>query len=331
MNVTDDFIPIQLLRNPHLMTIVSRYWPRENWSKLIPESRRFFTTEPGTQLLGYSHWQNNPRASPTVVLVHGLEGSADSHYMHGITAKAYSAGFNVLRMNQRTCGGTDHLTPTLYNSGRSKDFRRILHELTVMEGMNRIWFIGYSMGGNLVLKAAGELGSSYSSLTGIVAVSPNIDPSQCVAALEQPGNWLYHRHFLSGLKARMKRKAKIFPGKWDLDALRSIKSIRQFDEVFTARDGGYTNCADYYDRAGARHVMQDIAVPTLIITAHDDPFIPFSMFDIPAIKRNPNIKLLTPRYGGHCGFLQKGRAGGDHFWAEQKILEVVSAEPSGLD
>ena len=325
MNLMNDFVPPLLLRNPHLMTLVPRYWPRNHSRRRIPSSVRLFTVEEDTQLLGFCHWQDNPRASPTILLVHGLEGCADSHYMRGITFKAYRAGFNVIRMNQRTCGGTDHLTPTLYNSGLSSDYRTIVRELAAREGLVNIWLVGYSMGGNLVLKAAGEMGGSEPALAGVVAVSPNIDLTRCVAALEQPENWLYHYHFLSALKARMRRKAKLFPNEWDLTPLRAIKTITQFDACYTARNGGYANVADYYDRAGARHVLHNIAVPTVVMTAQDDPFIPVSIFDIPAVRCNPNITTILSRYGGHCGFLQKGRPGEDRFWAENRIVSLLSS------
>ena len=104
--------------------------------------------------------------------------------MRGIAAKAYRAGFNVIRMNQRTCGGTEHLTPTLYNSGLSQDYRAVVQELARVDGLNRIWLVGYSLGGNLVLKAAGEIGSSDAALAGAIAVCPTIDPIQCAKALE---------------------------------------------------------------------------------------------------------------------------------------------------
>ncbi len=324
MNTLDGFTPARWLRNPHLMTLVPRYWPRNILPWRIPQIERLFTTEPGTQLLGLCHWQSNRTASPTIILLHGLEGCAESHYMRGITAKAYRSGFNVVRMNQRTCGGTDHLTPTLYNNGLSSDYRAIVRELAGRDQLRKIWLVGYSMGGNLVLKAAGEMGGSEPALAGVVAVSPNIDPTQCVAALEQPRNWIYHWHFLSRLKARIRRKARLFPGKWDLAPLRSMETITQFDDCYTARDGGYVNGADYYDRAGARHVLHEISVPTLIITAHDDPFIPASIFDTPAIRHNPNIAMVMPHYGGHCGFFQKCRPGEDRFWAEHRIMALLS-------
>ena len=326
MAALDGFIPALLLRNRHLMTLVPRYWPREAIGPPIPHLTRRFTTEPGTQLQGVCHWQSYPGNSPTLILLHGLEGSAESHYMRGMTIKAYRAGFNVIRMNQRTCGGSDHLTQTLYNSGLSNDYRAIIQELRIRDHLSPIWLVGYSMGGNLVLKAAGEMGPSDPALAGVVAVSPNIDPTQCVVALEQPRNWLYHRHFLSSLKARLRRKAALFPGRWDVSPLDSMKTITQFDEAYTARDGGYRNVADYYDRAGARHVLQHIAVPTLIITAQDDPFIPASIFETPAIRHNPNITLTLLRHGGHCGFFQRRRPQEDRFWAENRILEWLTRQ-----
>ncbi len=322
----DEFTPALLLRNPHLMTLVPRYWPRPTWKKGLPQSERLFTTQPGTQLLGICHWQEAPTTRSTLVLVHGLEGSAESHYMRGMAAKAYREGFNVIRMNQRTCGGTDHLSPTLYNSGLSSDYRAVTRELRVSDRLTRIWLVGYSMGGNLALKAAGELGASEPALAGVVAISPNIDPTQCVAALETPRNWLYHSHFLSGLKARMQRKAALFPGKWDLSPLRLMKTITQFDDAYTARDGGYRDVADYYNRAGSRHVLPHISVPTLILTAQDDPFIPASIFETPAVRNNTHIALAMLRYGGHCGFFQKRRPKEDRFWAENRIIEWLSLQ-----
>jgi predicted alpha/beta-fold hydrolase len=243
--------------------------------------------------------------------------------MRGIAAKAYQVGFNIIRMNQRTCGGTEHLSPTLYNSGLSWDYRAIVNELVNRDGLGRIWLVGYSMGGNLVLKAAGELGQTQPALAGVAAVCPNIDPTVCARALEEPLNWIYHRHFVTRLKSRLRRKAALFPGKWDLSLLDQIVTISEFDDRYTAPDGGYRDGADYYNRAGARHVLDTIAIPTLIITAQDDPFIPYSMFREPIIQQHPQITLVAPRYGGHCGFFHLSRNGEDPYWAENRILDFL--------
>ena len=316
------FVPARPLRNHHLMTVVPRYWSRGPLLAGIPVERRLFRTEPDTQIVGFCHWQDNRWSAQTMLLLHGLEGCCDSHYMHGIAAKAYKAGLNVVRLNQRTCGGTEHLSPTLYNSGLSADYRSVLQELAA-EQMHRIWLVGYSMGGNLLLKATGELGRSQPALAGTVVVCPNIDPTLCVRELERPANWLYHRHFLTRLKARVQRKASLSPGRWDLKGLRTITRISEFDDHYTAPDGGYRDAADYYDRSGARHVLHSIAVPTTIITAQDDPFIPYSMFLTPSVQQNPSIRLLAPTHGGHCGFFQTRRSEEDRYWVENRIVEIV--------
>jgi len=313
-----------LLHNAHLMTLVPYYWFRGALLAHMPVEPRYFTTAPGTQLLGYCHWQLDRRSAQTVVLLHGLEGCSESHYMHGIAAKAYRAGLNVVRMNQRTCGGTEQLTPTLYNSGLSEDYRMILRELAGTEQLDRIWLVGYSMGGNLMLKATGEFSESEPALAGAIAVCPNIDPTQCVVALEQPRNWIYHRHFLARLKARLRRKAALLPGRWDITGLERIVRISEFDDRYTAPDGGYRNSADYYNRSGARHFLGSIAVPTTIITAQNDPFIPFSIFSHPAITANSKIRLIAPSHGGHCGFFQLRQPNEDRYWVENRIIEIVT-------
>jgi predicted alpha/beta-fold hydrolase len=321
-----DFTPASLLRNRHFMTVLPGCWPRRALLAGVPSESRLFTTEPHTQLLGFCHWQPHRTASQTVVLVHGLEGCSESHYMRGIAAKAYRAGFNVIRMNQRTCGGTEHLTPTLYNSGLSQDYRAVVHELARVDGLDRIWLVGYSLGGNLVLKAAGEAGLSEAALAGAIAVCPTIDPAQCAKALEAPRNWVYHYHFLTQLKRRMRRKAVLFPGKWDLAGLDRIRILSEFDDRYTAPDGGYASGADYYNRSGARRVLDSIAVPTLIITAQDDPFIPYSMFTVPLIQRHPKIRVIAPRHGGHCGFFHWAPNGEDPYWAENRIVDFLQEQ-----
>lgn len=290
----------------------------------MPVEARLFATPTGSQLLAHCHWQSAPTRCPTLILVHGLEGCSESHYMLGITDKAWRRGFNVVRLNQRNCGGTEHLTPTLYNNGMSGDVRTVLGELAACDGLDSIWLGGYSMGGNLVLKAAGELGGSNTALKGVVAVCPNIDPAACTAALIQPRNWIYNVHFVRSLKARLRRKASLFPGQYDLARLPAVRTLLDFDEAYTAPDGGYRDAADYYERAGSRHVLGAITVPTLILTAQDDPFIPYWIFDIPAVRTNPRIRFEAPPYGGHCGFIQRSSASEDRYWAENRLLRFIT-------
>ena len=177
------FEPHPLLRNPHAQTLASAFLPRR-FPRLPRSVSRDFETEPGTRIRGECHWQAVPQERPTLVLVHGLEGSSESCYMLGLAERAFAAGWNALRLNQRNCGGTESLTATLYNSGLSGDYRAILAELVEKDSLPEIFFAGYSMGGNLVLKMAGELaGAAPQQLGGVAGVCATIDLAICADAI----------------------------------------------------------------------------------------------------------------------------------------------------
>jgi uncharacterized protein len=322
------FVPHPLVRNPHAMTIAPRWWPRQGLLRGIPCEPRWFTVASGSRILGYCHWQTRPTQHATLLLVHGLEGCSESRYMRGIATKAWRVGFNTIRINQRNCGGTEHETPTLYHSGLTGDLLAVATELADKDQLQRLWFAGYSMGGNLVLRMAGEVQASFAPLKGVMAVCPNIDPAACVEALEQRSNWIYHRHFLTSMQARLRRKATLFPRRFDVTELSSIRSLRAFDDAYTAPDGKFLNAADYYERVGARHVLQQIAVPALIMTAHDDPFIPYRIFNSPALRSNSCIHFIAPEHGGHCGFIQRLHSEEDVFWAENRLIQFMKARES---
>lgn len=259
-------------------------------------------------------------------MIHGLEGCTESHYMRGLARKCWNAGWNCIRINQRNCGGSEHLTPTLYHNGLSQDYGRIIQEITDEDGCTAVWLIGYSMGGNLALKLAGEHGTTLPSLRGVAAVCPNIQPAACVRALQHPSNWIYHRYFLKSLAEKLRKKARLFPGRWDLSHLSHIKTMWEFDEIYTAPDGGYRDAEDYYEQSAARNALSSITIPTLVITAQDDPFIPYHMFADPALDANPFIQLEAPAHGGHCGFFQRHQNHEDPFWAENRLCDWIHAQ-----
>jgi len=218
------FEPYPLLRNPHAQTLAATFLPRR-FPRLPRSVPRDFETEPGTRIRGQCHWQAVPQERPTLVLLHGLEGSCESGYMLGLAERAFAAGWNAVRLNQRNCGGTESLTPTLYNSGLSGDYRAVLNELIERDTLARVFFAGYSMGGNLVLKMAGEFaGAAPPQLRGVAGVCPTIDLAECANALALPGNFIYEEHFVRNLKKRMLRKAALFPGKFDLGPLARVRS-----------------------------------------------------------------------------------------------------------
>ena len=301
------------------MTIAAVYWPRR--FALPAAEERLFRVDAWSQILGKCHWQASARGdAPCIVIVHGLEGSAESGYARGIAEKAFARGYHVVRLNQRNCGGTEQLTPTLYNSGMSGDYRAVLEELVGVDAVREVFFVGYSMGGNLVLKMAGEFGAAPpAELRGVCGVCPALDLAACADALERRDNYLYERHFVGGLLARYDRKRKFFPDRY-APVTRKISTVREFDDAITAPAAGYRDAEDYYERASAKNVMGEIRVPTLVITAEDDPFVPYVSFLAMGANRNAWIRFEAPLHGGHCAFISR-HGGMERFWAETRVVE----------
>jgi predicted alpha/beta-fold hydrolase len=315
-----EFVPHALLRSGHAMTIVAAFVPR-HFS--LPEAEaRLFQVDSFSRLLGKCHWQAGKlRDTPVIVIVHGLEGSADSYYVQGIAEKAFRRGFHVVRLNQRNCGGTEKLTPTLYNSAMSGDYRAVFEELTAVDGFEKIFFAGYSMGGNLVTKMAGEYGDDVPpELLGVCSVCAAIDLSACADALERKDNVLYQRHFVKGLMSRYTRKAKMFPDRYSLNGFGPIRTVREFDDAITAPCFGFGGAEEYYEAAGAKKVISQVRVPMLMITAEDDPFVPYVSFLVAGAEKNPCIQFVAPEHGGHCAFISN-KSGVERFWAEQRVVE----------
>ena len=317
------FIPHPALKNPHAQTIAGTWMPRR--FKLI-ESRsepRIFDTAPGVRVLAHCSWQRNRTSCPAVILVHGMEGSTESRYMMGTAEKALEAGFNAIRVNYRNCGGTEHLTSTLYHAGLTEDLRQIIAELTRRDGLSEIYLIGFSLGGNIVFKLAGEYGElAPPALRAVAAISPSIDLALCSDTIALGRNIVYNMRFVLSLRGRLRRKAKLFPDRYDPSLLRGVWTIRKYDDAYVAPHCGFRDSADYYERASALRVIDRIKVPALIIHSKDDPLIPFTQFERTEIIRNPNLIVLAEDYGGHVGFIS-ATGEGERFWAEAAAVRYV--------
>ena len=317
------FIPRPGLSNGHLMTIWA--WARRRRFPRSPSPEaRYFDVEPGTRVLSHCYWQPDRPRHPLLLALHGLEGSSSAHYMQGIAEKAFARGFNVILLNQRNCGGTEALCDGLYHSGLTADAAHVIEEVTSQDGIARVVVAGYSLGGNLALKLAGDYGAAPPpQLRGVCAVSPVIELGRCVEALERRSNLLYQLNFVRGLRARMRRKNLTHPGRFAMDPLAGVWTVRQFDEAYTAPFFGFADATDYYHRASALRVVDKISVPALIITAQDDPFVPIDPFRDPALAANPNITLIVTEHGGHCAFVGPASATSDGYWAEERIVEFA--------
>jgi predicted alpha/beta-fold hydrolase len=287
---------------------------------------RHFDVAPDARVLAHCHWHERPQYHPTFILLHGLEGSSAAHYMAGIADKAWAAGWNVVRLNQRNCGGTEHLSRGLYHSGLTGDPLAVIRELLERDGLQALAVAGYSLGGNLALKLAGELGDQAPpQLRAVCAVSPTMDLAACVAALERRSNVAYQFNFVRNLKARMRRKATACPDLFSLDALRRVWTVRQFDEAYTAPHHGFLDASDYYHRASALRVLDRIRVPTLILTAENDPFVPVEPFRRELVRDNRHLQVVITPDGGHCAFVEPATAAYDGYWAEREIVRFANA------
>ena len=317
------FEPAPWLTNGHVQTIAGNYIPRPAFRLTTVAETVEVDSADASRVLCHCHWQPEPvrAARLTAVLVHGLEGSSDSRYVRGIAARAWAAGMNVVRMNMRSCGGSDALTPTVYHSGRSADVGAVVNHFAERYGLDRVALAGYSMGGNLVLKLAGEWGAR-PPLVAVATVCPAIDLAAGAAALHEPANRLYEWNFLLSLMRRLRHKAELFPAIYKVRGLGPIRSIREFDQKVVAPYCGFESADDYYYRAASARVVDRIAVPTLILCAADDPFIRLFPETRARILANPHIAFVESRYGGHCAFLGRG-SGNDIHWAEATVIRYL--------
>jgi len=321
----EPFAPRAFLRGGHVQTLAAALLPRRH--ALPAAEARLFRVEGAAdvQVLCHCHWQAERRAAATLVLLHGLEGSSAGQYILGTAGKAWAAGMNVVRMNMRNCGGTERLAPTLYHSGLSSDLGAVVAELIRADQLPRIFLAGFSMGGNITLKLAGEWGGEAPpEVRAVAAVSPAIDLAACADALHRPGNRLYEWNFLWGLKRRLRRKARLFPGRYETRGLARLGSVRDFDDQVTARYCGFAGADDYYARSSASNVVERIARPTLILHSQDDPFVPLTSETRAKLLANPHVRLVESAGGGHCAFLAAAN-GYDGRWAERRVVEFFSA------
>jgi len=320
------FEPFRGLSSGHLQTIVGNFLPRPAFRLSAVSETVEVDPADGSRVLCHCHWQpEDVRAERlTVVLVHGLEGSSDSRYIQGIAARAWDAGWNAVRMNMRTCGGTETLTPTLYHSGLSGDLGVVVRHYAEKFNLQRVALVGYSMGGNVVLKLAGEWGNR-TPLSAVAAVCPAIDLAPGADALHEPLNRIYEWRFLLGLMARYSRKAKLFPGIYaPPKAIGPVRSIREFDNKIVARYWDFRDADDYYHRAASARVVDKIAVPTLVLHAQDDPFIRLLPETRARLQANPYVTFFETPHGGHCAYLSRD-PGNEIHWAEATVMRFLQS------
>jgi predicted alpha/beta-fold hydrolase len=325
----NSFKPHKWLSSGHAQTIIGNFLPRPSFDLTAIAETVEVDPSDNSCVLCHCHWQpETVRAERlTAVLVHGLEGSSNSRYIRGIASRAWAAGMNVVRMNMRNCGGSDALTPTLYHSGLSADVGAVVEYFSKRFNLTRVALVGYSMGGNLALKLAGEWGCR-PPLVAVATVCPAIDLAAGSDALHEPVNRIYEVHFLRNLMRRFRRKVALFPAIYQSEGIGPVRSVREFDDKIVARYCGFRDADDYYYRAASARVVDRIAVPTLVLCAQDDPFIRLYPETRARLLANLHITFVETRHGGHCAFLGPGAADEIH-WAEAAVVRYLSDVAAG--
>jgi len=310
-----------LVPSPHLLTILGHYWPRNLDISLYPIETRLYRTEPDTQVLVQTQKPVGP-ARGTIVMVHGLEGSGEAGYMRTMAHTAVRAGYVAHRFHMRTCGGTEHLTNTLYHGGLTGDLLAVLRQWE-QEGRTPVHLVGYSLGGNVVAKLAGELGEKAAGLiTSVCAVSTPIDLNSGARRLAEPSNRLYEQRFLRRMRERV-RATKLFSE----EELKVRGSLWDFDDRITGPSFGFRGAEHYYQTQSSQNFLDAIRVPTLFVQAKDDIFIPFEMFSHPAFQSNPWLKLIVTERGGHLGFLSRRKP---RFWVDEVVMEWIAGHTPAM-
>jgi predicted alpha/beta-fold hydrolase len=317
--------PKRWLANGHAMTLYA--WSRARTFGPLPEPEACrIRVDADTEVLAHCFWQPDRGGRPTLLALHGLESSSAGHYMHGLALRAWRRGWNAVLLNQRNCGGTEAFSPRLYHSGLTADPRAVIRALAAEHALGPFGIVGYSLGGNLAIKLAGELDDTPGlPLRAVVGVSPTLDLALCVRAIERRVNYGYQWNFVRQLRARLRRMAQAWPGAFDLAPLDRIRTIRQFDETYTAPHHGFSSAADYYHRASALRVAGRIRIPALIVSAADDPVVPAAQFADPALGGNPSVRVLVTAHGGHCGFVAEPANGSDVYWAEDTAIAFLAS------
>ncbi|MBY0505298.1 MAG: alpha/beta fold hydrolase [Bryobacteraceae bacterium] len=290
---------------------------------LQPATPTTFTTEPGVQVMAMTQ---SPAGSPRgeLIILHGLEGSHDSGYMRSLAHAALAQGYRTHRLNMRSCGGTELLSPTLYHAGLTSDLRAILEQFH-REGRGPVFVAGFSLGGNVVLKLLGELGTT-SLVAGGAAISTPLDLEACCRRMMEPRNRLYESRFVTRLKERYRQRHQLHPEHYRphrdrLALLDQVRTVMDFDDQITAPYFGFGTATNYYATQSSGQYLPRIAVPTLVVQAQDDPLIPYSVYRQHDWVNYGALWLVAPAHGGHVGFLARQQP---RFWVDHTILDFFA-------
>jgi len=303
-----DFIPRRGLRSPHVQSFLAsgslrRWLHRENLRALTTQAvPQLIDAGGGVRLAGWLNAQPKPSERGLVILLHGWEGSVDSTYLLHTGAELYKRGFDVFRLNFRDHGASHHLNQDLFHSCRLAEVVGAVAQITRQFPAKRLFLAGFSLGGNFTLRVALEAPAAGIALNHVVAVCPVISPHQCLSAIER-APWFYQKYFVRKWITSLKRKAELFPDRYDFSRWQREGSLRELTRLMVENHTDFPSINEYldgYSIADAR--LRELTIPSTILLARDDPVIPVS--DVAGLELPPNVELQITAHGGHCGFIR---------------------------
>ncbi|MBV8212812.1 MAG: alpha/beta fold hydrolase [Verrucomicrobia bacterium] len=323
--VASRFCPPFFLCNGHVQTVLSALWPRGVDVEFQRERLELMDgdfVDLGWRPLSASQArQRSTAADRLVILSHGLEGSSDAGYIRGMAAKLNSAGWDVLVWDFRGCSQEMNRLPRFYHSGETGDLGAVIDFAATSH--SRIALVGFSLGGNLILKYLGEA-NPHPAIVGAAAISAPVELGATARALDRHwARWIYRDSFIKSLIAKVEAKAVRFPDEIDVSGIRKIRTFEEFDDRYTAPIHGFRDAEDYWEKSSARQYLHRINVPTLILNACDDPLLTPESFPVAEAEGNRSLFLEMPKWGGHLGFVDLVR--GIEPWSERRVVEFLTA------
>ncbi len=310
------YVSPPLLFNGHLQTIypslfrhVSVPYERE---RIITSDHDFLDLDWLTQ-----------SSKKLILISHGLEGNSTRSYVTGMAKQFFNNGYDVLAWNYRGCSDEMNKQIRFYHSGATDDLATVMQHALTKNSYDEIYLIGFSLGGNLTLKYAGEAAHRLpSQIKRIVTFSVPLDLHHSCLQISKPSNWIYSQRFIKSLKKKVIGKSKVMTG-IDVNGIEKINAILDFDDRYTAPLHGYKNAIDYYQQCSALYFLDRITIRTLIVNALNDPFLSESCYPVEQLKHHAHVKIETPKQGGHCGFALFNQNG--VYWSELRALDFIQA------
>jgi predicted alpha/beta-fold hydrolase len=323
------YIPPIWLPNGHFQTIYPSFFRR-----LLPvqyQRERILTQDGDFLDLDWSGHQSDHgiASKKLVILSHGLEGSSQSQYIQGMVQYLNEAGYDCLAWNFRSCSGEMNARLKFYHSGATEDLQEVI-DRALQKSYTHIHLIGFSLGGNLTLKYLGERGSALpTQIASTVVFSVPLDLRACSLEMMKRANQVYMHRFLKSLKPKIIQKSIQFPDQIDLKRFADVKTLYDFDDIYTAGLHGFEHADHYYESCSAVNFISNITIPTLIVNAMNDPIVPFKSLPMDEIANLKFVYLENPKDGGHCGFrpiqLKK-----NVYWSEERALAFINKDFSHL-